>query len=90
MVTKYDRRFMRTLTDIKCYKLVMILYLYGNNHKCAMDLREKMKELMKARDDNGEYVTLQEPKYPVKMVYDRDSATVASVIWPFMKSEELK
>ena len=86
VVTKYDRLFVRRITDVKCYRLVMITNLNGYNHKCALDLNQKMKELMRIRDGDGNYVKLDKPKKPVQMIYDRVDA---GLFYPFIKYEVL-
>ncbi|KIW71518.1 hypothetical protein PV04_03675 [Phialophora macrospora] len=82
MVTQFDRRFLRALTEMKCYKLVIINHLFPNSHKCALNLKDKMKEVMWVRDDNGDRVKLAEVKNPVKMVYSGTPAMSSfSVKW---------
>ncbi|KAJ9611967.1 hypothetical protein H2200_003562 [Cladophialophora chaetospira] len=70
MVTQYDRRFVRGITEVKCWRLFFITYLYGRGHKIAHNVKEKMPFLMKVRDENGECKVLAKPKNPVKMVHD--------------------
>lgn len=84
MVDKYDRRFLRGLTGVKCWKLVIVSTFFGRTHKVAPGVEDKLKMLMKVRDDDGEYMALPDVKNPVRMIYERGNTD-----WYYASSREV-
>ncbi|OCT54811.1 hypothetical protein CLCR_02912 [Cladophialophora carrionii] len=85
MVTQYDRRFLRALTEMKCYKLVIINQFFSSTHKCAYNLKDKLKQVMWVRDEKGNRVKLEEARKPVKMVYSVGPAAPFMVNWEVVR-----
>ncbi|EXJ63033.1 hypothetical protein A1O7_03478 [Cladophialophora yegresii CBS 114405] len=81
MVTQYDRLFLRALTEMKCYKLVIINQFFNSTHKCAYNLKDRMKQVMWVRDKKGNRVKLDEARKPVKMVYSVAPAASLIASW---------
>jgi hypothetical protein len=73
MVHRFDRSFLRAVTEMKSYKIVTINRLNGSNHRCEVGLMERMKAVMWVRDENGDRAELDQVKYPVKMIYNAEA-----------------
>ncbi|KAH0846910.1 hypothetical protein FOPE_11701 [Fonsecaea pedrosoi] len=69
-VSSNDFHFLKALTEIKCYNFVTIYRYRGLTNKCFADLKEKMKQVMRVTDENGDGVDPMDCKHRVKMVYE--------------------
>ncbi|OQV05213.1 hypothetical protein CLAIMM_09991 isoform 1 [Cladophialophora immunda] len=69
-VSNNDFHFLKALTEIKCYKFATIYRFRGNSNKCFGDLQDKMKQVMRVTDENGDEVDRPDSQNRVKMVYE--------------------
>ncbi|OAP56727.1 hypothetical protein AYL99_08839 [Fonsecaea erecta] len=73
-VSNNDFHFLKAFTGMRCNNFVTIYRFRGLTNKCASDLKNKMKQVMRVKQEKGDRIDWSDIRNKVKMVYEGSSA----------------